>query len=403
MNKFPLDGIRVLDFTFMWAGPYATMLLGFMGAEVIKVESQRRLDTIRIFDLVNLQMLEDINMSPIFNDINLSKLGINLDLKNTKAIEIAKRLIEKCDVVMENMRPGVMDRLGLGYEVACELNPSIIYLASSSRGAKGPERNYTGYAPSFGALSGLSNVTGHPNDPPSTIGGEIDLLSGLTSVYAILAALNYRKSTGEGQYIDQSSSEAGSVLIGELFMDYFMNGNVQTRQGNMDDHMAPHNCYPCKGENKWISIAIETEDEWLSFCNAIGNPEWTRDDRFSDVKSRLVNREELDKLISEWTMIYDPYEAMRRLQSAGVAAVQKYNSQDLFSDPHLKERDFAMKVTHPAIGDMICLAPPFKYSTLSVKFEHAPLFGQHNNYIFGELLGMSENEILKLREDGVIG
>ena len=402
MDKLPLEGVRVVDFTFAWAGPYATMLLAFMGAEVIKVESAKRLDHSRILSLTTAQVFSDPDMSPVFNDMNLSKLNVNLDLKNPKAVELAKKIIGVSDVVMENMRPGVMDRLGLGYEAAYEAKKDIIYLSSSARGSNGPERNYIGYAPSFGALSGLSYVTGYSDGPPTMMMGEIDLISATTSVFAILAALNYRKRTGEGQYIDLSSSETSSVLIGEIFMDYFMNEKVQFRSGNHDETMVPHNCYRCKGKSRWVSIAIETEEEWLSFCDGIGNPSWTKEEKFSDRYNRWKNQEELDKLVEEWTIKYEPFEVMDILQNIDVAAVPYYNSKDFFCDPHLKERDFSNKVVHPTIGERIVIAPPWKYSTIETKMCPSPLFGEHNDYVFGELLGMSEEEISKLKEEKAI-
>lgn len=402
MNKLPLEGIRILDFTFAWAGPYATMLLGFMGAEVIKIESKKRLDHSRMVSLTTSQVFDNPDMSPVFNDLNLSKLDINLDLKNPKSIELAKKILKISDVMIENMRPGVMERLGLGYDVVREIKPDIIYISSSARGSKGPENNYVGYAPSFGGMSGISNITGPSDGQPTTMAGELDLISATTSAFAILAALNYRKNKGEGQYIDLSSSETSSVLIGDAFMEYFMNGRVYSRDGNKDDIMAPHNCYPSKGENRWITIAVESEEEWQSFCEVTGHLEWAKDERFSDAYNRWNNQEELDELISEWTINYEPLEAMDILQNAGIAAVPYYNSQDMFTDPHLKERDLFAKISHPLLGEIVVVRPPWKYSTLPLKVEHSPLFGQHNNYVFGELLGMSKDEISRLIEEKVI-
>lgn len=401
-DKLPLEGIRVVDFTFAWAGPYATMLLAFMGAEIIKIESAKRLDHSRIISLTTAQVFSDPDISPVFNDMNLSKLNVNLDLKQPKAVELAKKIIEKSDVVIENMRPGVMKKLGLGYKIVREVKPDIVYLSSSARGSNGPEANYIGYAPSFGALSGLSEITGYSEGLPTMMMGEIDLISATTSAFAILAALDYRQRTGEGQYIDLSSSETSSVLIGEVFMDYFMNQKVHVRNGNKDDIMAPHNGYPCKGKNRWISIAIATEEEWISFCDAVGNPDWTKEERFSDANSRWNNQDDLDKLISEWTINYEPFEVMEILQNVGVAAVPYYNSKDLFSDPHLEERGFSTKVDHPKIGERVVIKPPWKYSTIPFNIRSGPLFGEHNNYVFGEILKMPEDEILKLIEEKVI-
>jgi benzylsuccinate CoA-transferase BbsF subunit len=403
MNEGPLKGVRVADFTFAWAGPYATTLLAFMGAEVIHVETTRRPDYSRTLSITTRQTFTGLDQSTVFNDINLGKLDITLDLRKPKAIELAKKLVKVCDVVVENMRPGVMDRLGLGYEAVKEVKPDIVYLSSSARGAKGPEREYIGYAPSFAALSGMSYIAGYPDNPPSQMMGEIDLISATASAFAILAALNYRQVTGKGQYIDLSSSETISVLIGEVLMDYIMNDRVQFRQGNRDDIMAPHNCYRAKGDEKWVSIAIATEGEWRAFCEALGNPDWTKDEKFSDAYSRWKNQEELDELITGWTLDHTPYEVMDILQRVGVAAMPFLNTEDLCYDPHLKERGLFTEVDHPVIGKKFLVSPPWKMSLTPARiYCRAPLFGEHNQYVFGELLSLKKEEIAELRREEVI-
>lgn len=403
MVKYPLEGIRVTDFTWAWAGAHAVTTLALLGAEVIKVESSRRIDHSRVFSLTTGQWFGDPDHSPVFNDINLNKLSANLDLSHPKGVELAKGLIKISDVVTQNMRPGVMDRLGLGYEVLREIKPDIIMLSSSARGITGPERDYIGYAPSFAALSGLSYISGYPNDGPIRLSGEIDLLSATTSAFAILAALVHRQRTGEGQHIDLSSSEATSVLIGEVLMDYSMNGRIQSRKGNRDEFMAPHNCYRCKGEDKWISIAIATDEEWKAFCEVVGFPEWANDERFADAYSRWQNQEELDKLIGSWTANYTHYEVMEMLQKVGVAATPSFNSEELYNDPHLRARDFWAEVDHPLIGKQTVVAPTWKLSRTPAEVRrHGPLFGEHNQYVFGELLGLDTSEIERLIEEKVI-
>ncbi len=330
-------------------------------------------------------------------------MSIRLDLTHPKAVELAKRIVQISDIVVQNFRPGVMERLGLGYEALREVKPDIIYLSSSARGMQGRERHYVGYAPTFAALGGQAHITGYADGPPFAMRGRIDLISATASAFAILAALNYRRRTGEGQHIDLSSSEATSVLLGDVIMDYTMNRRSQTRQGNRDEIMAPHNCYRCKGDDKWVSIAISTEGEWRAFCEAIGKPEWIEDDRFSDAYSRWKNQEELDRLVTGWTANHTHYEVMEMLQRAGVAAVPSFNAEEIFNDRHLKERDFATEVNHTLVGKQVVINPPWKLSaTPATVRRHGLLFGEHDRYVFGELLGMPEEEIASLEKEGVI-
>lgn len=403
MDRGVLAGIRIADFTWAWAGAYATELLAFMGAEVIKVESRTRPEHSRLRSLTTAQQFSGVDQSPVFNDLNLNKLGISLDLKHPKGVELAKRVVKVSDVVAQNMRPGAMEKLGLGYKDLREVKPDIIYLSSSARGATGPEREYKGYAPVFAALGGASYLTGYPDDPPAYIPGEIDLLSAATAALAILAALHHRAKTGEGQHIDLSSSESISALIGDVILDYTMNGRVQSRKGNRDDTMGPHNCYRCKGEDKWVSIAVSTEQEWRAFCETVGEPDWAREERFSDPSKRWENQDELDRLIEEWTINYTDYEVMNRLQKVGVAAVASLNAEELFHDPHLNQRGLWTKVNHPIIGEKAVVLPPWKMSVTPVRITRpAPLLGEHNQYVFGQILGMSKQELALLEKEEVV-
>jgi len=403
MDKGALSGVRIADFSIAWAGPYATTLLSFMGAEVIKIESNSKLDHTRRLSMTTGGVFDQLDHSPVFNDINLNKLGVTLNLKQPRGIELAKKIVSISDIVIQNMRPGVIERLGLGYDVLRDVKPDIIYLSSSMRGNDGPERTYGGYAPNFAAVGGLSYLTGYADSYPANLMGEVDLMAATTSAFGILAALNHRLQTGEGQYIDVSSSDSVSVHMGEVLLDYDMNGRVQTRKGNDDEYMAPHNCYRCKGEDDWVSIAVATDSEWQSFCNALGNPVWTSDDRFSHASGRLQNREELDRLVEQWTIECTNYEVMDRLQKAGVAAVPSFDSEDLCTDPHLQERGYWVESHHPIIGKQIVAAPPWKLSaTPAGVYGHGPLLGEHNQYVFGELLGISSEEIAQLIEAQVI-
>ncbi|MDY6912108.1 MAG: CoA transferase [Chloroflexota bacterium] len=403
MIKYPLEGIRVIDLAWAWAGAQATSILALLGAEVIKVESLRRIDHTRVFSLTTGRWFEGYNQSTTFNEVNLNKLGAAINLSKPKGVELVKELAKISDILLQNMRPGKVDGMGLGYEALKEVKPDIIMLSSSALGATGPESGYIGYAPSFAALSGASHISGYENEPPIRLSGEIDMLSAHSSAFAIMAALIHRQRTGEGQFIDLSSTEATSVVMGEVFIDYDMNGRIQTRHGNKDAFMAPHNCYRCKGEEKWISIAVATEEEWVALCQVAKHPEWDTDERFHDSLTRWHNQAELDRLISDWTIDYTPTEVMKMLQGVGVAAVPSFSSEDLWNDPHLGERGFWTEVEHPEIGKKTVLAPAWKLSETPLEIRRpAPLVGEHNQYVFSELLGLSESEIKRLEEEQVI-
>lgn len=403
MGRSALEGIRVADFSWVWAGPYSTMLLAYMGAEVIKIESRSRIDQARIGSVTTGRVFADLDSSSVFNILNLNKLGVTLNLGHPRGVELAKEIVRISDVAAHNMRPGVMDRLGLGYEALVQVKPDIIMLSSSGYGATGPYSEYTGYAPHFAAFSGLAFMTGYEGEGPAGFTGSADLRSATTAAFALLAALLYRQRTGQGQHIDLSSSEALSVLIGDAFMDYTMNQRVASRSGNHDNIMAPHNCYRCKGEDKWVSIAVATDEEWEALCRVMGNPEWARGELFSDSYSRWQNQGQLDRHIGEWTKNSSHYEVTEMLQAAGVAAMPSVNAEEFFSDPHLKERGFFTEVNYGSLGKQVVMGPAWKFSETPARVERpAPVVGEHNEYVFGELLGMDGQEIARLIEEKVI-
>ena len=405
MSDGPLSGVRVTEFTSAWAGPYATCLLGFLGAEIIKVESRQRVDHARLVSFTTSANFTNPDQSPVFNSLNLNKKSVCLNLTRPEAVEIAKRLAKKTDVVVENMRPGVIGRLGLDYPVLQEVKRDIIYLSSSSCGQTGPHRKHVGYAPNFASAAGLSAVTGYPDWTPSILSGAIDLRSATAAAFAILAALLCRERTGEGQYIDLASQETIVMLNASPMMDYLMNQRVQTRKGNRDeiDRMAPHNCYRCRGEDHWISIAVANDREWRALCGAMGKPELAEDERFAAAEQRSLNQEELDRIIGDWTRSRDDYELMRELQRAGVAAAPSLSNEALFKDPHLEERGTFVQVDHPHLEKDWVLSPPWRLSETPASIRrHAPSLGEHSQPIFEQLLGMSPVEIEKLMEEKVI-
>ncbi len=403
MNEGPLTGVRVTEFTAAWAGPYATCLLAFLGAEIIKVESRRRPDYARMLSFTAGKQFSGPDQSWVFDCLNLNKKSVALDLSKPKAVEIAKQLVSFSDVVVENMRPGVIERIGLGYEALRECKPDVIYLSSSACGQTGPEREYAGYAPTFAALGGASHITGYEDWPPSSFLGDIDLRSATTAAIALLAALVHRQKSGEGQYIDLASQETISIMLGEILLDYVLNGVVQTRRANRDHTMVPHDSYRCQGDDRWISIAIATDAEWRALCKAMGKPELAADERFRDGDGRHTHEQELNRIIAAWAIRHETYELMRLLQAEGVAASSCMSSEDLFKDPHLKERGMFVTVDHPVIGKDWVIAPPWRLSeTPAVIERHSPLLGEHNHEILHGLLGMSMDDIDTLVAEEIV-
>jgi len=402
MSRLPLAGVRIVDFTWAWAGPQATLLLGMLGAEIIKIESRARLDHTRLRSLMSGPTLASPDHSVIFGELNLNKLSLTLNLTHTEAVDIIKRLVKVSDVVAENMRPGVLERLGLGYEALRAVKPDIIMLSSSAVGSTGPERTYVGYAPTFAALGGIAHISGPPEGPPSPLSGAIDLRVGTTSAFAILAALYHRARTGQGQYIDLSSTETISAMIGDTFLDYAMNRRSPARAGNRDRIMAPHNCYPCADDDHWVTIALATDDEWRALCAVIADPR-LQDERFSDGYGRWQHQDELDQIIGEWTAGRSPQEITQALQAAGVAALPAHNGPSLVRDPQLRERGLMEPVEHPLSGRRLMAGPPWRFSKTPASIRRpAPLLGQHNHYVLHELLGLSEEEIQQLVDDEVV-
>ncbi len=398
--------MRVLDFTWVAAGPHATFLFALLGAEVIKIESEERMDLTRRAIVWPLFAPAPRTIPPnqgmAFNSFNVNKLGITINLDRTEGIDLVKRLVGVSDVVIENMRAGTMERIGLGYEALRQVNPKIIMLSSSSRGATGPESQYAGYAMVHHAVGGASHITGHPDGPPSTTTPDVDVMNATGAAFAVIAALHHRADTGEGQFIDYSQCEGVSSLIGEVLLDYEMNGRSPGRSGNADELLAPHNVYRCWGVDRWVAIAVQTDEEFAALARVIGHGELAADPRFADAASRKKNEAELDRIISEWTRARDRDFVANALAGQGIAAAPSRNAEDLFYDPHLRARGAWIEIDHPELGRRLVAGPPWKMSGGEVEARHAPLLGEHNDYVFRELLGMTEAELDALQRDRVI-
>jgi benzylsuccinate CoA-transferase BbsF subunit len=400
------DGVRIVNFS--WGATGINLMRGFalFGAEVLKIETSRRLDFVRYLGQKgSLGKNADINNAPIFQDGHLNEYSICINITKPKGVALAKELIKTSDIVVENMLPGTIDRLGLGYEEIKKIKPDIIMLSCSHWGQKVTDSNFPGYAPLFAATSGLSWMSGYEDGPPTELRSNPDYISGLYGFIAMAAALIEKRRTGKGQYIDLSLREVQQTLIGEAFMEYFMTGRVPRRHGNLDDFMAPHNCYPCKGDytDMWISIAVATNEEWKALCKAMGKAELAQDPRFIDCFTRWQNREELDSIISEWTVNFTSYELMDLLQKEGVAAVPSTTADQIYSDPNFWERDDFVMVPTRDGGSRLTIGWPWKLSSTPFEVERdGPALGEHTRYILEKHLGLSKEEIERLRQEEIV-
>jgi benzylsuccinate CoA-transferase BbsF subunit len=347
-----------------------------------------------------------------FEQVNANKLSVTLNLKEPRAVELALELISSSDLVLENFRPGVTDRLGLGYPKLREVKPDIILVSLSANGQTGPESRYAGYAPMFAALGGLGYLTGYPDAPPVELRHAMDHTGGMMAAFCAVAALcakSSHSSKGQegvsrlGQHVDVSVRDIATSFMGPALLDYAMNQREAFRQGNRDEAMAPHGVYRCRGNDAWVSVAIGSEEEWLGLVRALGHPAWARDDRFGDAYQRWLHREELDRHLEAWTAQLSPPEVTQRLQREGVAAFPSLAADQLLSDPHLLARDAFPTVEHSDKGRQRAVAPPWRFSATPARVDRwTPDLGEHNVQIFQRLLGLSLEEIKALQEARVI-
>ncbi len=399
----PLSGIRVADFTWVWAGPFCTMQLAHMGAEVVRMESVRRVGVLRMLPPW-LDGQIGPNRSGYFNQYNQGKRSINLDLTQPEGKEIAKKLVAISDVTAENFAGGVIARLGLGYEALKQVKPDIVMISMSGYGQTGPESGYVSYGPAQVPLAGMSSLTGYIGRQPMHVGMSYgDPNAGRHAAFAVLAALLYRERTGKGQYIDMSQWESTMAVLGEGIMDYTMNGTQPPRSGNRDPWMAPHGVFRCAGEDQWVSIACGSDDEWRALCGAMGKPELADDARFRTLAGRKADEDALEAIVQEWTSTLEPSDVTEKLQGAGVAAFPPMANYMLDGDPHLAARDFWVEKEHPEVGVRRHAGIPWRMSETPCEvWRAAPKLGQDNEYVFGELLGMSGQQIADLVERKVI-
>jgi benzylsuccinate CoA-transferase BbsF subunit len=402
-TNLPLSGVRIADFTWVWAGPFATLQLAHLGAEVIRIESQNRICvTRRLPPFADGQ--SGVNRSGYYNQFNQGKLSVSLNFKQPEAIEIAKKLVAVSDVVAENFAAGVMDKLGLGYEALKMVKPDIIMISMSGYGAVGPESRYVSYGPAQAPLSGLSSLTGFPDFPPMHVGFSYgDPNGGLHGAFAILAALMHRQRTGEGQYIDMSQMDTSIVLLGEGVMAQVMNGAPPPRAGNRDPHMAPHGLFRCKGEDRWVSIVVANEDEWRRFCAVMHKPELATDPRFATLTARKQHEDELEALMTAWTETLYAEDVTAQLQAAGIAAYPALTNKELAEDLHLQQRGFFVELPHPEVGVRRHAGLPWVFSDTPCWVRRpAPCLGQDTDDVMQRVLGYSQADVAALKVKGVL-
>lgn len=394
----PLQGVRIADFMVHAAGPFCGHLLSLLGAECIKVETALRLDNFRKPHPVYGRM-----EPATFSQVASNKLSIRLNIKTARGVELAKQLVAVSDIVGECFRPGVMERLGLGYEALKAVKPDIVMVSVSACGQTGPERGYAGYAPLFGATGGLGELIGYADGPPVEVRHVMDHSVGLNTTAATLAAYFHKKRTGMGQHVDIAAREVASSFIGDALLQFAMTGIAPRRQGNDAPPNAPHNVYPCCGKDVWVSIAVAGEDEWRGLARVLQRADWLADPRFLDANTRWQHREELDRDIAAWTLERSREDVTRMLQAAGVAAFPSYTAQDIADDPHLNQRGTIQDMVGPDGKSRKVVGPPWRFSRTPATFERGtPQFGEHNQYVFGELLGLAQSEVDALIEEQVI-
>jgi crotonobetainyl-CoA:carnitine CoA-transferase CaiB-like acyl-CoA transferase len=399
-----LEGLKVIDLTWLISGPIACKTLADHGAEVIKIESASVPDNIRITTPFNAN-IAGVNRSATFANYNSSKYSLSLNLKHPKALKIAKRLVAWADVVVESFRPGTMQRWGLGYEELKKLKPDIIMLSMTMQGQTGTFSHVPGVGTQLQALVGVTHLTGWPDrEPAGTPIPYPDFVSPWYIVVAIMAALDYRRRTGHGLYIDISQLETSLQFMGIPLLDYMVNSRVQTRIGNQHPYAAPHGVYCCQGDNRWCAIAVFTDEQWRSLCEVMASPSWTRDPNFATFLSRKENESELNTLVEEWTSTHTAEEVASLLQAAGVPAGIVQNGQDLLEhDSQLQHRHHFWAFDHPETGQHVTEVAPYRLSCSPGEPKWAaPRLGEHNNYVCTQILGMSDAEFIGLVTEGVL-
>ena len=404
MSRKVFEGINVVEFAAFAAGPAVGKHLADFGATVVRVESRTAPDGFRTHYPPYPDNKPGVNRSGTFSLVNNNKMDVTLDLKAPRAAEVVKRIARWADVVIENMTPGTVNKLGVDYETLRKYRPDIIMLSTCNQGQTGPHAKHPGFGSHLSSLSGFTNATGYPGGPPNVVFGPyIDFIGVGYGLIGVVSALIYRQRTGKGQYIDNAQYENGLQFIAGALLDYACNGHIAPRMANRSPYAAPHGAYRCRGEDRWCVLSIFSDEEWRRLCDVMGKPELADDGRFATFAARKRNEDELDRIIGSWTADFEVREIVEKLQSAGIRSAPVNTIEDLFADPQLQARGFWHAIVHPEMGRHHYTDTPFQLSkTPSQVDKPAPCLGEHNEYFYKTLLGIPEEEYSELVASKVI-
>lgn len=402
-----LDGVKVLDFSWMYAGPHATKHLAALGADVVKVESQVKPDPMRHgFTYDQFDSSENPNVSAYYNEFNLGKKSLRLNLTETEGREIVLELAKEADVWIENFSPQFLEKLDLDYETVTKVNGDLVYVSMPGWAKSGPARNYKAWGMNLESMAGLDHISGFPDDPPTPAGFSWpDPTAGMVAVISICMALLDRENSGEGTYIEVPQFEATVSLLHNEIMQYNIEGEISERIGNRDaDERFVQGAYECHGTDRWVAIAIESDEHWKSFCAVAGVPELSTDDRFDTHSARLRNHHEVDEIIQCWTRNQSAEEAKALLQQNGVPAGIVADEHDLMENsPQLRDREFFSQFDHPDVGEQRYPGIPFKINDNDVDFpSRSPQFGEHTEKIMKDWINADEGEIDRLKDEEIL-
>jgi benzylsuccinate CoA-transferase BbsF subunit len=402
-NKVFKD-LKIAAFSWAMVGPLTLKFFADYGATVIRVETGLRPCVTRT-SAPYKDNVPGINRSGYFNHFSANMMSLSLNMKSPRGLAVAKDLISWADVVMENFTPGVMDKWGLGYKELKKIKPEIIMVRQNGFGVEGPYRNLAAFGMILAAIAGIPNYIGWPDGGPLPVGvgAYTDCISPRFASAALIAALEYRDRTGRGQLIDLAQFETALHYLTPGLLDTAVNDREPVRNGNAVDYAAPHNVYPCKGKERWCTIAVTGDTQWKALCDAVGKPEMAADPRFDTLRHRKENEKELDGLIEAWTSDRTPEEVMDTLQAAGVAAGMVENAADVFEDPQLRRRGLFWPMQHSEIGEFTHLGTSMVLTKTPARATApSPCLGEHNEYIFTKILGKSDEEFVELLVSGAL-
>jgi benzylsuccinate CoA-transferase BbsF subunit len=403
-RALPLEGIRIANFGWVWAGPVVGQTLGFLGAEVLKIESRARIDLTRMLPPFG-GGVRDPDRSLSNHACWAGNGSVTLNLKKPEARELARQLIARCDVVIENFGPGVMEGLDLGWERLRAVKPDLVMFSMPAAGLTGPLKDIRTYGLSLTSTTGLDSLTGYRGGPPIPVENAFsDPYNGIMGAFAILCALHHRDRTGVGQHIDYSQQEAVMQMVGPAFMDYAMNGRVAAPMGNRHPLLpaAPHGVFPCAGEDRWVSIAVLSDAEWRGLVAAMDGPAWATAPELATAAGRAKRIDDVHERVAAWTAAHDDRKLAARLQRHGVAAAPVLNVADLLADPHYRARGTFIEVQHPLGFRETIYGAYVKTSRTEAHVRTGPRMGQDNDHVFTDLLGLTDERYRELIASQVI-